>query len=234
MDGGLNATALRRGVLSGRCAGLAGALLLHGVAITSLLQYAPAREAVRSAVPLMVNLITLPPAAKPDVLAKPLPMKPVMRPLQQPRPVSPPPVLIASADAPSATPVVPPPEPAPVELVATQASAATAPAAPSALPPPEPAAVTPPGFNAAYLNNPAPHYPALARRQGHQGKVVLRVHVNASGTPERVEIRSSSGSDLLDRAARDAVSRWRFVPARQGDQSVAAWVLVPLIFTLES
>ena len=31
----------------------------------------------------------------------------------------------------------------------------------------------------------------------------------------------------------DTVKRWRFVPARQGDRAVAAWVLVPITFSLE-
>jgi protein TonB len=92
----------------------------------------------------------------------------------------------------------------------------------------------PPNFNAAYLNNPPPAYPVTARRMGQQGKVILRVLVNPAGTADKVELRTSSGFDRLDDAALDAVRRWRFVPARQGDQPVTAWVLVPIVFTLES
>ena len=91
----------------------------------------------------------------------------------------------------------------------------------------------PPSFNANYLDNPPPAYPILSRRVGQQGKVLLRVFVNAGGTADKVEIRSSSGFDRLDEAALDAVRRWRFVPARQGDKPIAAWVLVPITFTLE-
>jgi protein TonB len=29
------------------------------------------------------------------------------------------------------------------------------------------------------------------------------------------------------------VRRWKFVPARQGERPVAAWVLVPILFRLE-
>jgi protein TonB len=36
----------------------------------------------------------------------------------------------------------------------------------------------------------------------------------------------------LDDAARLAVSNWRFVPARQGDTPVTAWVVVPVRFAL--
>ena len=104
-------------------------------------------------------------------------------------------------------------------------------AAPASAPP---APVVPPNFNAAYLNNPAPAYPQNSRRLGHQGRVILRVLVNADGNPDKVEVRTSSGFSQFDDAAFEAVRRWRFVPARQGEKPVAAWVLVPIIFTLES
>ena len=65
------------------------------------------------------------------------------------------------------------------------------------------------------------------------GKVMLRVYVSAQGAAEKVEIRTPSGSLHLDQAAREAVERWKFVPARQGDEPVAAWVLVPITFVLE-
>jgi protein TonB len=73
----------------------------------------------------------------------------------------------------------------------------------------------------------------MAKRRGEEGTVVLRVFVNADGLAEKVQIRSSSGYELLDRAAHDTLHQWRFVPARQGDQPVAAWVLVPITFSLE-
>ncbi len=68
---------------------------------------------------------------------------------------------------------------------------------------------------------------------GEQGKVVLRVLVSAGGDPAKVEVRTSSGSEVLDEAALDAVKHWRFVPARKGEQPVEAWVLVPITFTLQ-
>lgn len=98
-------------------------------------------------------------------------------------------------------------------------------------PPPQP--VVPPRFDAAYLDNPRPEYPRAAKRMGEQGKVMLRVYVSASGAAEKVEIGTSSGSRRLDEAARLAVELWKFVPARQGAGSVAAWVIVPITFALE-
>lgn len=94
-------------------------------------------------------------------------------------------------------------------------------------------AVTEARFDAAYLNNPTPDYPMASRRLREEGRVLLRVHVSADGLPTRIEVRTSSGSGRLDRAAEDAVARWRFVPARQGNQAIAAWVLVPIVFKLQ-
>src|SRR5262245_41475441 len=91
---------------------------------------------------------------------------------------------------------------------------------------------TQPVFNAVYLNNPAPIYPTRARREGVQGKVLLEVAVTPEGQARTVAIRRSSGSSLLDDAAKDAVGRWSFVPAKQGNQAVEANVIVPVEFKL--
>lgn len=93
--------------------------------------------------------------------------------------------------------------------------------------------VTAARFDADYLNNPPPAYPALSRRLGEAGEVRLKVRVSATGLPARIELAHSSGSERLDRAARDAVARWRFIPARQGEHDVEDWVLVPIIFRLQ-
>jgi protein TonB len=94
-------------------------------------------------------------------------------------------------------------------------------------------AVTPPSFNAAYLRNPSPRYPASARRAGTQGTVTLRVQVTREGLVARVDVEKSSGSPHLDAAALEAVKAWRFVPARQGAEPLESWVLVPIVFRLE-
>lgn len=91
-----------------------------------------------------------------------------------------------------------------------------------------------PRFNADYLDNPKPPYPGLSRRMGEEGEVQLRVHVDANGTAQQVELYRSSGFPRLDQTALDTVRQWRFVPARQGDQAVPAWVIVPIKFSLRS
>lgn len=88
-------------------------------------------------------------------------------------------------------------------------------------------------FNAAYLHNPAPDYPSVSRRLGEQGKVLLRVQVTADGAAGSVELQTSSGSTRLDRAALEAVKKWRFVPAKRGEQPVSALVVVPVRFSIE-
>jgi len=90
-----------------------------------------------------------------------------------------------------------------------------------------------PNFNAAYLNNPAPDYPSVSQRLGEQGLVLLRVQVTADGAADSVELQTGSGSDRLDQAAREAVKKWRFVPAKRGEQPVSASVTVPVSFSIE-
>ena len=62
---------------------------------------------------------------------------------------------------------------------------------------------------------------------------MLRVHVSADGNADAIELKSSSGSARLDEAALSTVKRWRFVPARQGEQPVAAWTVIPITFSLK-
>ncbi|MCX4145183.1 MULTISPECIES: energy transducer TonB [Paraburkholderia] len=107
------------------------------------------------------------------------------------------------------------------------ASAATS---PDSQPTSEP--VTEPSFGAAYLQNPAPTYPGVAQQRGWQGTVMLKVHVLASGRPDHVGLASSSGHESLDDAALEAVTNWRFAPARRGAQAVDGWVQVPIEFKL--
>ncbi|MDO9636083.1 MAG: energy transducer TonB, partial [Thiobacillus sp.] len=137
----------------------------------------------------------------------------------------------------AAPPTAPQPVAEPVQTMrqAEPVAPATAPAAPA---PPQPAplplAVVQPRFDAAYLDNPRPPYPSVSRRMGEEGEVRLRVQVDPAGMAQQVDIHQSSGFPRLDQAAQDTVRQWRFVPARQGDLPVAAWVIVPIQFTLRS
>ncbi|MGB4498771.1 MAG: energy transducer TonB [Methylococcaceae bacterium] len=90
-----------------------------------------------------------------------------------------------------------------------------------------------PNLNADYLKNPAPVYPALARQNGEQGKVLVRVFVNENGKAEKVTLKKSSGYEQLDDSALETVKNWQFVPAHRGAEAVSAWVVVPISFSLE-
>lgn len=79
-----------------------------------------------------------------------------------------------------------------------------------------------------------PAYPYLARKRSLQGTVELLIQIDEQGLPAQITIASSSGYRLLDKAAEKAVWKWRFTPARQGDQAVAGELLVPIRFALEA
>ena len=168
--------------------------------------------------PLIVDLLQ-PPETRKEPEAKPLPVV-------RPQPVRQKPVPVPKA---------------PVPVIETTASTAPAPATAIAAPPENKAANAAPTeesfsqarFDANYLRNPAPPYPALSKRMGEEGKVVLRVSVNSQGTADSVDIKTSSGSPRLDESAQKTVRNWKFVPAKRGDTPVQSWVLVPIIFKLE-
>ncbi|MFW1677762.1 energy transducer TonB, partial [Pontibacter sp. JAM-7] len=78
----------------------------------------------------------------------------------------------------------------------------------------------------------APEYPRKALRRKLEGMVMIRVLVGADGANQRVIIQQSSGHEVLDQAALEAVTKWRFVPSRYAGKAVAAWVEVPVNFKL--
>ncbi|NMG65779.1 TonB family protein [Azoarcus indigens] len=178
--------------------------------------------------------VTIPPQITPiQVAFIPLEAPP------QPEPAPPaPPVKVEKPTPPKPVPPKVEPKPRPKPVAREPEPTTTSETAISAekhepTPPAPPAPVTAARFDADYLNNPAPSYPPLSRRMREEGRVMLRVLVSPEGLPAKIELSKSSGSERLDNAARDAVTRWRFVAAKQGDQPIEAWVLVPIVFNLE-
>lgn len=150
---------------------------------------------------------------------KPLPPPP--KPASRPPKVLPQPVLAVTSKEPSSSSFAVAPQP-----VAT-------PAEPIAAAPAPPAPLVAARFDADYLHNPKPVYPVFSRRNGEEGKVLLKVRVSAQGTALDVAISKSSGFTRLDGAAVEAVTRWRFVPARRGDEAVESSVIVPITFAFD-
>lgn len=102
-------------------------------------------------------------------------------------------------------------------------------------PPPVAPAAPAPGDRAQPqpLSTPAPRYPQEALRMGAGGTVRITVTVAPDGSVERQALAESSGNRYLDRAALEAVRRWRFQPATRNGQPVAAEVSVPIVFNPE-
>lgn len=93
--------------------------------------------------------------------------------------------------------------------------------------------IEPPSSQADYLNNPRPPYPALSKRLGEQGKVVLRVRIEVDGTASKAELHTSSGYERLDQTALHTVLRWRYVPGKRNGVPEAMWFNIPIHFVLE-
>ena len=84
-----------------------------------------------------------------------------------------------------------------------------------------------------YAENPRPLYPQEARKKGYEGEILLKVEVLANGRVGRVELKKSSGYEILDRSALNAVKEWKFIPANKGNGSVPSWVNIPIKFQLQ-
>lgn len=82
------------------------------------------------------------------------------------------------------------------------------------------------------LANARPVYPKRARKQGIEGKVVLRVLIGRAGESLNVTTLQSSGYAILDEAASKAVQKWRFLPARRAGTPVEAALDIPIVFQI--
>lgn len=83
-----------------------------------------------------------------------------------------------------------------------------------------------------YAENPKPLYPREAKKKGYEGEVLLRVEVLSNGRVGAIEVKRSSGHEVLDRSAMTAVKQWTFIPARKGEAPVPIWVNIPIAFQL--
>ena len=135
-----------------------------------------------------------------------------------------------SVNAPTGV-TTPQPATAPAAAPVGVAPPVAAPAAPPA--PPAPVKVELPSSDADYLQNPRPAYPAISKRLGEQGKVLVRVYIGTDGTAQKAELRQSSGFDRLDQVALTTVQRWRYVPGKRNGVPEAMWFVVPINFVLE-
>ncbi len=76
-----------------------------------------------------------------------------------------------------------------------------------------------------------PYYPAIARKAGVEGIVVVKVLIGTNGNVEKTEILKSIPT--LDEAALEAAKQCRFKPGKQRDKYVKVWMSIPFKFQLK-
>jgi len=215
-------------------------LLLHAMIFFGLLDREPyIKEEKQAAAPMMVSIVA-PPTKMIPVDSEVLPIDAPVKKIKKAKPnktKSKPKKVIQKEVAMPVQPIVEEvaaPVTQEVEDLAQQDVAPAPLAAVELAPEPEivEEQIEPPKFGVSYLNNPAPSYPRISRKAGQEGRVLLKVLVSAKGDAKTVNIEQSSGYQRLDNAALKAVMRWRFVPARKGAETLSAYVLVPINFTL--
>lgn len=213
-----------------KIAGLLLVLALHGALLYVAMSYKlipPPQEAVT----LFVNMINPPPKKEeppPPEPPKPPPKKVELvkqKPIERPQPA---PVLVAEAPVTSPIePVAPPPPPQPV----VEAPPAPAPVIEEPVKPAQPVVMSS-ELSLACPDRSPPNYPAISRRLGEQGKVMLKVELDETGRVTSARVIESSGYKRLDNAGLAAVKSWRCNPATRDGKPVRAVALQPLDFIL--
>ncbi len=84
-----------------------------------------------------------------------------------------------------------------------------------------------------YAENPKPFYPPEARKKGYEGEVVLKAEILTDGRVGQIEVRKSSGYEILDRSALQSVKQWKFIPAKKGEDPINLWVNIPIKYQLQ-
>lgn len=85
-----------------------------------------------------------------------------------------------------------------------------------------------------YRENKLPVYPYSALIRGYEGVVLISAEILPEGQTGKLTIKSSSGYDILDQSAIEAVKAWKFDPARKMGKPVIAWVDIPIRFVLKN
>ncbi|MBR9970948.1 energy transducer TonB [Magnetospirillum sulfuroxidans] len=231
----------------GRRRGPVAAAVLHGAAALALLGIAPPLAPQPPQPLLMVEFVTLPPPAPTPTAPTPIAAAPIQKPPSKPvatipRPPPAPKTIAAKTIAvQNTTPVAETEVETKADNKTVDQGVEPAAAAPTAAI----AAATAgngtksgdeadslPNAHAAYLNNPKPPYPTLARRRGLEGVVILMVRVDELGHVATLNVQRSSGHSVLDQSALETVKSWRFVPARRAGHTVEAAIEIPIRFAL--
>ncbi len=87
-----------------------------------------------------------------------------------------------------------------------------------------------PGFDLGALQRRV-KYPPIARDNGIEGQVVVRVLIDKTGRPVKSAVQHSDNK-LLEQAAVEAVMNTTFTPAIQNQNPVQLWISIPVTFQL--
>lgn len=199
-------------------AAIALIIALHALLLGALITFdvIPVKKPRRE--PLVVELLAIAPAPPPAAPEQELkPVEPAKVPIFAPKPIvqapAAPPPPVTAAD-------IPPPPPEAVVV---------------APPSPQPAAAGPVSVSdlaAKMVSARPPRYPVESRRRREQGTVYLLVLLGLDGRVAEISLSRSSGSARLDKAALEAVRKWRWSPTLQGDEPVMVRGIVDIPFVL--
>jgi protein TonB len=78
-----------------------------------------------------------------------------------------------------------------------------------------------------------PTYPSSLLSKGIGGRVLVNCTVDDSGRVAGTSIKQSSGHPDLDKAAINAVNKWKFKPASKAGRSIKASCIVPFNFEVK-
>lgn len=76
-------------------------------------------------------------------------------------------------------------------------------------------------------------YPRWALRQGWQGEFSIAIEILTDGTVGRYKVMKSTGYEILDEAATDAVKTWKFQPAMKNGKAVLTCIQIPVRFQID-
>lgn len=83
------------------------------------------------------------------------------------------------------------------------------------------------------VNKLPPTYPSSLLSKGIGGRVLVNCTVDADGRVTGTSIKQSSGHPDLDKAAINAVNKWKFKPATKGGRKIKAACIVPFNFEVK-
>ena len=102
-------------------------------------------------------------------------------------------------------------------------------------PPPPPRAIVPgTPVKPTYVPDVQDYYPEVSRRNGEEGRAIVKVCVNAAGKIDSVEIATSTTHPLLDEAALKVAKAFRFKAATSEGKAVASCANLPVKFELHA